>query len=74
MMRTSISRGGSGEQGTRQTSQKKPMTADTDVNAIVQPGLRLLGKVRFTQQDASKGVERLLGNMFSLTPKTIISL
>jgi len=28
------------------------------VNAIVQPGLRLLGKVRFTKQGASKGVER----------------
>jgi hypothetical protein len=44
------------------------------VNAIVQPGLRRLGKAHFTRQDASKGVERFLGNMFSLTPKNIISL
>jgi isoquinoline 1-oxidoreductase alpha subunit len=45
------------------------MTADT-FNAIVPPGLRLLGKVRYAQQHASKGVERFWETCSRSRPKT----
>jgi len=51
------------------------MTADTDWSTRSSSLVSgFSANVHFAQQDASKGVERFLGNMFSLTPKNIISL